>query len=80
MAKKTKQSDRERDGFLFDEGAGTEQELIDLFNDAADGETETEYESESEPTSGADRTDMPLNDGDDKIPPSVSSVFRFDRY
>ena len=32
LAKKTKQSDRERDGFLFDEGAGTEQELIDLFN------------------------------------------------
>lgn len=80
LAKKTKQSDRERDGFLFDEGAGTEQELIDLFNDAADGETETEYEPESEPTSGADRTDMPLNDGDDKIPPSVSSAFRFDRY
>ena len=85
MAKKNKPTDRERDGFLFEEGAGTEEELVDLFNDdepdpdEADG-TAIEDGSEAEPDEGSDTADMPVKDEEDKIPSSVSSTFHFDRY
>ena len=85
MAKKKQPSDRERDGFLFDEGAGTEQELVDLFSDEQTepdetDEPETAYESEAEPKTGSAESDMPLTDEEDKVPSSVSSAFHFDRY
>ncbi len=80
MAKKKTPSDKERNGFLFDENAGTEENLIDLFgDDAADEPSEKETEPEPKPETGSDGADMPLEE-DGKIPHSVSSAFRFDRY
>lgn len=79
MAKKNKPSERERNGFLFDEDAGTEEDLMELFgDDAPDGEPA--YETETEPDSGSEGADMPLSDEDGKVPQSVSSAFHFDRY
>lgn len=79
MAKKNKPSERERNGFLFDEDAGTEEDLMELFgDDAPDGEPA--YEAETEPDSGSEGADMPLSDEDGKVPQSVSSAFHFDRY
>ena len=79
MAKKNKPSERERNGFLFDEDAGTEEDLMELFgDDAPDGEPA--YEAETEPDSGSEGADMPLSDEGGKVPQSVSSAFHFDRY
>ncbi len=80
MAKKKTPTEREQNGFLFDEDAGAEQDLMDLFDDGeADGETEPENEPEAEPDAGSAEADMPMDDGG-TVPPSVSSAFRFDRY
>ena len=88
MAKKDKRSDRI--GFQFEEGAGSEQEIFDLFADdyapkTADepspdgldepGEEAEDASQEAMPLS----TDKPMDDGGE-IPHSVSSSFRFDRY
>ena len=91
MAKKNKRSDRERNSFLFDEDAGAEENLMDLFGDdpadEPEPEDETAYASEAEdaaPEEPADGdpadADIPLSDADDSVPRSVSSGFRFDRY
>ena len=91
MAKKNKRSDRERNSFLFDEDAGAEENLMDLFGDdpadEPEPEDETAYAPEAEdaaPEEPADGdpadADMPLSDADDSVPRSVSSGFRFDRY
>ena len=83
MAKKKQPSERERNGFLFDENAGTDEDLMHLFGGDAeepDGETETEDVSETGSKPDPASEDMPLDDGEDKIPSSVSSAFRFDRY
>ncbi len=81
MAKKKNPSERERNGFLFDENAGTETDLNDLFgDDAPDEPSESSYEPEAKPKTGSDGTDMPLENDESKVPQSVSSTFRFDRY
>lgn len=83
MAKKQKRS--ERTEFRFDEDAGKEQDLMDLFADDASSPEDAAFASDAdEPAETAEPiepagADKPLEEGDE-IPHSVSASFRFDRY
>ncbi len=87
MAKKKKPSERERNGFLFDEDAGADQEQFELFGpDASDEDapiedgTQTEQPAEAGSEFDPGTADMPLESDAEEVPPSVSSAFHFDRY
>ena len=94
MAKKQKRSDRTE--FRFDEDAGAEQDLMDLFGDGdapSDGDAFSEEDAdlpEADEPAVSEETAEPEPDaqsaadmpltGDDAIPRSVSRSFAFDRY
>lgn len=79
MANKDKRSGRTE--FQFDQGAGNEQELLDLFadGDAQNAPEDAEKTESEQPTGAPLSTDKPMDEGGE-VPHSVGASFRFDRY